>query len=73
MEGHVVAALPVMSILPLFDLEALVLLDLSFTADATLDAGRLETITASVIILLALFFLSVMTSRIRTIESALTL
>ena len=72
MEGHVVAALPVMSILPLFDLKALVLLDLSFTANAALDAGRLVTITASVFILLALFLLSVMTSRIRAIESALT-
>ena len=43
MEGHVVAALPVMSILPLFHLEALVLLDLSLTADAALDAGRLQS------------------------------
>ena len=76
MEGHILVTLPVMSILPLFDLKALVLLDLSFTADATLDAGWLGTITASVTTLLlriALFLLSVMSSAVRAIESALAL
>ena len=73
MEGHILIALPVMSILPLFDLKALVLLDLSFTADATLDAGWLEAITASVVVLLAIFLLSVMPSGVRAIESALAL
>ena len=76
MEGHILVTLPVMSILPLFDLKALVLLDLSFTADATLDAGWLGTITASITTLLlriALFLLSVMSSAVRAIESALAL
>ena len=75
MKGHILVTMPVMSILPLFDLKALVLLDLSFTADATLDAFRLGTKTASVAILLliAFFLLSVMTSAIRAIESALAL
>ena len=62
-----------MSILPLFDLKALMLLDLSFTADATLVAGRLETITILQFILLAIILLSVMAFTVWTIESALAL
>ena len=62
-----------MSIVPLFDLKALVLLDLSFTADTALVAGRLEGITMLRFILLAIFLLSVMAFAIWAIESALAL
>ena len=73
MEGHILISLPVLSVLPLFDLKALVLLDLSFTADATLDAGRLEAKSFSVVLRIAFFLLSVMTFAVRAIESALSL
>ena len=62
-----------MSILPLFDLKALMLLDLSFTADTAFVAGRLETITILQFILLAIILLSVMAFTVWTIESALAL